>query len=541
MAKPVRTQIAQLLSSHKRRVIFAGILSLLAMFVAYEVVLHLRQRGITMVREVRVLDCPYDGNGAHTHDESCYDEAGNLVCPLEERELHTHDDSCYTEEQVLTCGLEESEGHEHTEECYDEEGNLTCELEESEGHTHTDGCYETVRTLTCEKEEITEVHVHGPGCFKTVLVDDGEEDAEESALSGEQTFTKDLKEHDVFSGEQLAVSIMVKAPVGALPAGSSLVVTPLEGDQFLQEWDGVDDLLSRELGDNAAVKRVAAVRLTLVDAQGEQITPIGSVQAKAWVDFVRDAQELVTVRLANGAPELMYDAWLVNWDEDDQASGNEDTLQFWMDSSEIAFAIVELDTALTAGGIVEQQTEQPVEQQTVQLIEQEDEQETTGSHLVEVTLDLNSDSDAEIYTEIDTELNSDTIITTEEQVTYPAQEFESRAGKVIVAVRAPEGAFPAGTTMKIEVVDTSDVKDAVTSAVSGMVETVAAVDITFYDSDGNEVEPLVPIQVTMTNDDVFDDGQPIVLHVDNEGEASVVEQTPVTNSHNEVNFDTGSL
>ncbi len=57
------------------------------------------------------------------------------------------------------CGLEESEGHTHDETCYDEEGNLACGLEESEGHTHTDECYEY--QITCGLEE----HTHSVECL----------------------------------------------------------------------------------------------------------------------------------------------------------------------------------------------------------------------------------------------------------------------------------------------------------------------------------------------------------------------------------------
>ena len=129
MAETARGRVVQALLSNKRRTRFLQILAIAAVLVATGVLLYLRQRGFAMVHEVTVLDCPYDGNGAHTHDASCYDEEGNLVCLLEERELHIHDDSCYTVERHLVCGLEESEGHTHTEECYDEEGNLICGLE----------------------------------------------------------------------------------------------------------------------------------------------------------------------------------------------------------------------------------------------------------------------------------------------------------------------------------------------------------------------------------------------------------------------------
>ncbi|MCD8250079.1 MAG: hypothetical protein LUC60_09565 [Lachnospiraceae bacterium] len=90
----------------------------------------------------------------HTHDESCYDEEGNLICGQEESEGeseasegHTHMEDCYETEQVLTCDLEETEGHTHTDACYEEQ--LVCELEE---HTHTVACLSD-ETADVETEE----------------------------------------------------------------------------------------------------------------------------------------------------------------------------------------------------------------------------------------------------------------------------------------------------------------------------------------------------------------------------------------------------
>ena len=82
------------------------------------------------------------------------------VCGLEE---HVHDVNCYSlGERPLVCGLEESEGHMHNESCYDEEGNLICGQEEREGHVHGDECYgEAEPVLICERPE----HVHEDACY----------------------------------------------------------------------------------------------------------------------------------------------------------------------------------------------------------------------------------------------------------------------------------------------------------------------------------------------------------------------------------------
>ena len=101
------------------------------------------------------------------------------------------------------------------------------------------------------------------------------------------------------------------------------------------------------------------------------------------------------------------------------------------------------------------------------------------------------------------------------EVTYPATEFDSdEIAGVIVHVDAPEGALPEGTTMKVSKVNLDAVQDAVDKAddITGTV--VAAVDITFFDANGEEIEPNTDITVTMTSDEIAKAGDPKVVHVD---------------------------
>ena len=73
----------------RRRHVLLGV-ALLAVMVAAYTVNTLMLHAYSLVRQETVLDCPYEGSGAHKHDASCYDKHGLLVCPLGERELHEH-------------------------------------------------------------------------------------------------------------------------------------------------------------------------------------------------------------------------------------------------------------------------------------------------------------------------------------------------------------------------------------------------------------------------------------------------------------------
>ena len=96
---------------------------------------------------------------------------------------------------------------------------------------------------------------------------------------------------------------------------------------------------------------------------------------------------------------------------------------------------------------------------------------------------------------------------------------------VTVHVEAPLGAFPAGTTMKVRPIAEEQIWEAVESVVPNpeRVSRVSAVDITFLDVWGDEIEPDTEIKVSLTSTSIPSDQEPVVVHVDNEGQAEMVE------------------
>ena len=109
----------------------------------------------------------------------------------------------------------------------------------------------------------------------------------------------------------------------------------------------------------------------------------------------------------------------------------------------------------------------------------------------------------------------------------PAQSFtadlKDKKGNVTltVNVEAPEGAFPAGTFMKIDGVPAKDVADKVEAAVKDAngagvrVKSMTAVDIAFFEGgpDGKQIEPARKVQVKITSNDVRDYEDPVLVHV----------------------------
>ena len=121
----------------------------------------------------------------------------------------------------------------------------------------------------------------------------------------------------------------------------------------------------------------------------------------------------------------------------------------------------------------------------------------------------------------------------------PAQSFEIACGDVTVEVSAPKGAFPEGTVMEVKPVDDSEVIDAINNAVKGESRVVKAVDISFY-CDGNEIEPDVPIQVSLKSAEIAQTEEPVLVHVDDNGEAEVVKQLENTDE-DEVAFESNEF
>jgi len=541
--------LSALLRSNRRHGRFVQALFILAVLVAVVVPLSMRQSGVAMTTTETHLKCSYAGDGAHTHNADCYDAYGNLVCPLPEKPFHTHTADCYATETVLACGQAETEGHTHDEACYDEDGNLTCTLAEVPAHTHTDACYETRATdqLICGLEETTEEHVHGPACFETVTVNLPDPEPEAAAdpevsvapaaeedPTPAQELTGTLKAKDENGNEYVYLVVRVEAPQGALPKGSTMSLahvdlnkkddlTGLTGQQKL------DEALRKEAGDAAAITQADAVDITFKDAEGNRVDPAKKVEVRITTSMIRTFSDQRTAgdeAVANNslmvlhvvdhqhtkradAPnaELVRDVALTNQDENDHSTGHEDTIVF--EATEFSsYVVARVDGAANAP-VAEAQSEpeaQPAE--------------TTDQPLVEATIDLTATED---------EPEPEQPATPKAPAQTFSHRFSTTSGQdlLVVNVSAPDGAFPLGTTMQVAWVNASQVERAVTKAVSertdGRLRDLRAVDITFIDSDGNEIEPAVPITVTFVSDliDTADDAH--VVHIDDAGRAEVVD------------------
>ncbi|MBP5237243.1 MAG: hypothetical protein J6128_06995, partial [Clostridia bacterium] len=127
----------------------------------------------------------------------------------------------------------------------------------------------------------------------------------------------------------------------------------------------------------------------------------------------------------------------------------------------------------------------------------------------------------------------------------PEQVFKKEINCLTVDVHAPWGTFPDGTVMVLTNVDEEEIISSIRAAVENesarsRVTQVKAVDISFIDADGNEIEPENPIRVSMRDELIASsDYQNVldVVHVDDEGMVSFVPQTDDETGKDEVAFD----
>ncbi len=116
---------------------------------------------------------------------------------------------------------------------------------------------------------------------------------------------------------------------------------------------------------------------------------------------------------------------------------------------------------------------------------------------------------------------------------YPAQSFEDYAGNIRVNVNAGVGAFPADTAMVLTPVEEQETLDSIADTVTEdfvEVKRVLAVDIAFFDAEGAEIEPLLPIAVVMTVEEIEEHQDAVVVHMDDAGNAEVMEQSEASQS-----------
>lgn len=163
---------------------------------------------------------------------------------------------------------------------------------------------------------------------------------------------------------------------------------------------------------------------------------------------------------------------------------------------------------------------------------------------------LEHQHDDSCFTEVEVAADEEEAETAAEEETVsadmPAQDFHDRTDELIIDVSAPEGAFPADTTMKVIPVSDKEVLNAAVSAAEDpatRVTKIQAADISFFDSEGNALEPAVPIRVIMTPTERLPEEKETaaVYHVDDNTVVTTVELNEADSAAEAVVFETDAF
>lgn len=493
--------------------------------------------------EEPVLVCGLEENDGHVHsvENGCYTRVqGDLICTDEDPE-HVHTDDCYTWEEVLTCEIPEGDGaHHHSEECYETQRVLSCGKEEGEGaHTHDDTCYEIQKVLICDKEEVKTEHVHTVDCFQVTDMSPEEIHALHMSELPESDPDADVESPDVWESRFASV--------------------PLSG-----EWDR--DLLKiaeTQLGYTESQRNFDAV----LNEDGEGYTLKGWTRYGAWYGIpYGDWCAMFISFCLNYAdiPEsaVPYDCATTTWIDSLSARGMYapagsydpkpgDLIFFdWegdglSDHVGIVWAVnpgsittiegnhtisVELfDYDLSDGhiqgyGILPENPALAVtESEENESSENKNPDEAEGGPASAAGASDGADASNNSNNNVDTENTEKTELDPETLAKMPPFSYSERVAGMRVSIEADAGAFPEGTTVEIKAIEDDGLVEQVAPVVNGKVVQVQAVDITFYDAEGNEIEPRIPIRVTMRPNTETDEANGVeVVHVDNEGNVNAV-------------------
>ena len=138
--------------------------------------------------------------------------------------------------------------------------------------------------------------------------------------------------------------------------------------------------------------------------------------------------------------------------------------------------------------------------------------------------DDNTNNDETVFTQKNDAVKDET-----EESQYPAVKFSQVVNDSIIYVEAPEGAFKNGTIMEAEEVeDTSELEESINNDLkNSVVKKIKAIDIRFIYNE-EEVEPLVPIKVSITSAFVENNEEnALLMHIDDEGKTNEVKQSEV--------------
>ncbi len=361
---------------------------------------------------------------------------------------------------------------------------LICQKEE---HTHNDACYREVKTLVCGQTETTgdssedgETHIHSEECYQVERVlDCGKEEHTHTEACYEQAGSIKSETSDHMTAE-------VRYDAGVIHANTVLSAKlPVDDDE-----KAAVEKVSKLLDDKK--EEIAAARvydLNLVQDE-TSVQPDGKVKVTLQYDTAFSAEQ----------ENISWRVFSLN----DKADFVELTKQ--------NTTVIETDS-VNAVKKIELETDY-VDQFVLIGTKSVDEEV-----IAESTAELSETDSTEEKPQDSNHISEDDV-----EPVYPAQKFEDSANGIHVSVQADEGALSEGTTMNVSKMSQKEILTQALDA-AGMENAEAkAVDISFLDVNGQEIEPQKPVRVTMQADEVAGTNDLRIVHVDDWNHTSIMDQ-----------------
>ena len=521
------------------------------------------QHGEECYEEIQELICGLEESEGHHHDSSCYEKV--LTC---EKEVHTHSPACYREDAASVAATEHSAIATTTttsadDAAMDETANASGTFDPAE--TAAEGYVPTLDELDFRQllNDYTTIYYHRP---EDSTEDSGQitdwQKVDEDTVLGETDILRVYLAYTIPAGslnetnataryrlpgnlhltdEQMeAINQMENGLSGLYVDYDTLQITDTEkhsGYLGVEAVDGlrtpdqtIEDYLSdnNDTGDGEQTAQEIISAVVKADQVYDEDGVYGKKGAYLGTDLVFTFSPYTILKNRNE-----YDSEGTPVKAGESVSGwfaldfNMDQVDWDGNAAEITFVSEDNDLNTGLVSVVLKKAD-PTSEETPQ--------ETDPSS--EESPDSNNSDDEKTFNE-NSSAEENKAETVEE--THPAVSFEDsltvhtgnlssdtdagnlpNSSKMTVSVSAEAGTFPAGTTMVLSAVTDMD---AVAEAVEGTVDSKTcgfqAVDISFWDKDGNEIEPLKPISVTMRSDSIkaaTEDSSmaPVVVHVEDQ-------------------------
>lgn len=382
--------------------------------------------------------------------------------------IHVHNADCFDAHGNLVCPLPEIKPHHHTEDCFSTTKKLICTIPESEEHQHDDSCYETVTAQICGKREV-ELHTHTEDCYERN--EDGSFHTDEHGRPKLICGKVQVLEH--VHGPECFTDHNPDAPEGTETEGPVFFTTETDDDES-PEGEATADADAEE-------GRI----FFLYPEEEEEESEVGS-EAEAGAE-------------SEGGLIFLFP----EEDEDESAAPvpEEEPINAQTEDAEPA-------GEASAAAAAADETPADTEESAVPAGKASGED---GTAEPKEETDQAADPAAAPSEDAAAEKPAD--------LSMPAQKFSGQTDDVLVLVTAPEGAFPEGTTMQVAMVEIdADTMSSVEEVVEGKVTVVQALDISFFDAEGNKIEPLKPIQVSMKSALVSESENVSLIHKPDAGE-----------------------